>query len=259
MNETKSISPARDEMLNTGRVLQTTLSVAILVATLFVGFSPKMFSGDINAIISNAINPQTDQGVSVTTQINTVRIGIVSGHWGNGDDPGAVCADGTNEKDVNLAVSTLVRQKLEARGYQVDMLQEFDPKLDGYEGALLLSIHSDTCDAINSDATGFKVASSAYSTDRNLADRLTACLEQRYGVATGLQYRPGNITIDMTDYHAFSVINPVTTAGIIEIGFLNLDKDLLVNHPDTVAEGVTAGVLCFVTNESVQALSTPSP
>ncbi len=186
-----------------------------------------------------------------------VRIGIVSGHWGNGDDPGAVCPDGTNELDVNLAIATLVRQKLEARGYNIDLLQEFDTRLEGYQAALLLSIHSDTCDVIDDQATGFKLASSTYSRDKNLTERLSACLYDRYARATGLPYRSGNITINMTDYHAFRAIDPSTPAAIIETGFLNLDRSLLVDHPDVVSDGIVAGVLCFVRSESVQPIPTP--
>lgn len=259
MNGNQEVNSNDKGKIYTGRILQTTLSVAILVATLFVGFSPKIFSGDFNSLFSNVILSQNESGIPVPTQANVVRIGIVSGHWGNGDDPGAVCADGINEHDVNLTVANLVMQKLEARGYQVDLLQEFDSRLEGYEGALLISIHSDTCDTINSEATGFKVASSSYSIDRNLAGRLTACLEDRYALDSGLISRPGNITINMTDYHAFSVINTATTAAIIEIGFLNLDRNLLVDHPENVADGITAGILCFVNNESVQIVSTLSP
>ena len=247
------------EKVNTGRILQTALSVAVLLATLFVGFSPKMFSGNINSLISNLLVPQTDAGLSIPTAYDIVRIGIVSGHWGNGDDPGAVCQDGINEQQVNLAVATLVTQKLEARGFLVDLLQEFDPRLDGYQAALLLSIHSDTCDQTNEQATGFKVASSTYSRDKNLANRLTACLEDRYLQNTGLIYRPSNVTINMTDYHAFSVIDPATTAAIIETGFLYLDRSLIVDHPDIVADGITAGILCFVNNENIQLLPTQTP
>lgn len=240
-----------------GRILQTSFSVAFLLATLFTGFSPKMFSGNFGAIVSGMLTPQPDGVGSVPTAQNSVRIGIVSGHWGNGDDPGAVCPDGTNENDVNLAIASLVRQKLEARGYNIDLLQEFDSRLEGYQAALLLSIHNDTCDVIDSQATGFKVASSTYSRDQNLTDRLSACLYDRYGSVTGLPHRPGNVTVDMTDYHAFSVINPATPAAIIETGFLNLDRSLLVDHPEVVADGLVAGVLCFVRSESVQPIPTP--
>lgn len=243
--------------LGTGRILQTVFSVAFLMATLFTGFSPRMFSGNFEAIISGMMTPQPENGVAVPTTQKPVRIGIVSGHWGNGDDPGAVCPDGTNEHDINLAIATLTRQKLEAQGYNIDLLQEFDSRLEGYQAALLLSIHSDTCDIIDDQATGFKVAASTYSRDKNLTDRLSACLYDRYGKITGLPYRSGNITLNMTDYHAFSVINSTTPAAIIETGFLNLDHSLLVDHPDVVSDGLVAGVLCFVRSESVQPIPTP--
>jgi N-acetylmuramoyl-L-alanine amidase len=246
--------------VHTMQILQTTISVAILLASLFVGFSPTMFSDNPNSLISSWLNSQPDNGpLMQVTQGPEKPIGIVSGHWGNGNDPGAVCPDGTKEQVVNLAIATLVRQKLEARGYQVDLLQEFDSRLDGYDGEVLLAIHTDTCDVINDQATGFKVATSTYSHDTNLANRLTACLESRYAKVTGLKLNPGGITENMTEYHAFRAVNPATTAAIIETGFLNLDRDILVNHPEVVAEGIASGLVCFVANESVQGLPIPTP
>jgi N-acetylmuramoyl-L-alanine amidase len=242
------------------RILQTTFSVAILLATLFVGFSPKMFSSNFNSLISGWLTSHPDsRPIAQTTQGPRKPIGIVSGHWGNGDDAGAVCPDGTNEHDVNLKISSLVRQKLEAYGYQVDMLQEFDSRLDGYNAEVLLAIHTDTCDVINDQATGYKLATSTYSHDTNLANRLTACLETHYASVTGLKLNPGGITMNMTDYHAFSAVAPATTAAIIETGFLNLDRDILVIHPDIIADGIVKGLICFVTNESVQVPSNPTP
>ena len=246
--------------VHTGRILQTVFSVAILLATLFVFFSPKMFSGNISSLISELLAPNPQGGLAVTTQVqNTVRVGIVSGHWGNGEDPGAVCPDGTNEHDVNLKIASLVRQKLEAYGYNVDLLQEFDSRLEGYNAAVLLSIHADTCDVIDDQATGFKLTTSTYSHDQNSAERLKACLIDRYSTTTGLKLHSGSVTLDMTNYHAFSVIDTATTAAIIETGFLNLDHDILVNHPDVVAEGLVKGIQCFVNNESVKTPAQPTP
>ena len=248
--------------VHTFRILQTAFSVAILLATLFVAFSPTMFSGNWTPFASSFQAPPQTGVVAVPTQGSAVRIGIVSGHWGgeNGEDPGAVCPDGvTTEQKVNLTIASLVRQKLEARGFVIDLLQEFDPRLEGYHAAMLLSIHADTCDVIDDQATGFKVAASTYSRDQNLAGRLTACLDDRYASVTGLHLHSGSVTINMTDYHAFSAIDSATTAAIIETGFLNLDHDLLVNHPDVVADGVVSGILCFVNNESVQPTPIPAP
>ncbi len=248
----------------TGRILQTTLSVAFLLATLFTGFSPKMFSTNFGAMISGALTPQPDGGGPVPTPQMSLRIGIVAGHWGDGSDPGAVCLDGiTKEQEINLTIAQLVRQKLqeqlEVKGYKIDLLQEFDSRLDGYVAALLLSIHSDICDATHPEATGFKLAASTYSNDKNLTDRLAACLYDGYQRATGLPYNPNNVTDDMTKYHAFRAIDPSTPAAIIETGFLYLDRSLLVDHPQLVADGIVAGVLCFVRSESVQLIPTPTP
>jgi N-acetylmuramoyl-L-alanine amidase len=243
--------------MQTLRILQTVFSVAILLATLFVAFSPKMFSGSLNTLVSNLLVQDQESGVAVPTVQSAVRVGIVSGHWSNGDDAGAVCSDGTNEHDVNLAIASLVRQKLEARGYVVDMLQEYDPRLDGYRAAMLISIHADTCDVIDDQATGFKVTASTSSRDQHLADRLTACMDDRYSSVTGLHLHPGSVTVNMTDYHAFSAISTATTAAIIETGFLNLDREILVKHPDIISDGIVSGILCFVNNESVNATPVP--
>jgi N-acetylmuramoyl-L-alanine amidase len=253
-------SPSRPSGgVHTVRILQTAFSVAILLATLFVAFSPKMFSGNLNSLVSGFLKPQQNGMAAAPTPWSAVRIGIVSGHWGDGSDPGAVCGDGIKEQDVNLAIATLLRQKLEARGYVIDLLQEYDPRLEGYHAAVLLSVHADTCDVIDNQATGFKVAASSYSRDRNLANRLTACLEDRYASVTGLHLHSGSVTTDMTDYHAFSAINTGTTAAIIETGFLNLDHEILVHHPDLVADGVMSGILCFVNNENVKSMPVPVP
>jgi N-acetylmuramoyl-L-alanine amidase len=257
INPTKHKPSQSGNSISSGRILQTAFSVAFLMATLFTGFSAKMFSGNFGAFFFGILTPQPDGGGALPTSQKSVRIGIVSGHWGNGSDPGAVCGDGTNEHDVNLSIASLVRQKLEARGYSVDLLQEFDPRLDGYQAALLLSIHNDTCEIIDDQATGFKVAASSSSHDINLTERLSACLYDRYGSITGLPFRSSNVTLNMTDYHAFRAIDPSTPAAIIETGFLNLDRALLVDHPDVVADGLVAGVLCFVRSESVQPIPTP--
>jgi N-acetylmuramoyl-L-alanine amidase len=243
---------------STGQILQTVFSVAFLLATLFTGFSPKMFSGNFGTLFAGLLTPEPDSGSAIPTTLQGVKIGIVSGHWGNGGDPGAVCSDGTNEHDVNLAIATIVRQRLEAQGYSIDLLQEFDPRLEGYQAALLLSIHSDTCAVLDDQPSGFKLAASTYSSDKNLTERLAACLYNNYGKATGLPYLTG-ITDDMTKYHAFRAIDPSTPAAIIETGFLNLDRTLLVDHPDTVADGIVSGVLCFVKSDNVSPIPIPSP
>jgi len=236
--------------MSTGRILQTAVSVAILLATLFTGFSPRMFlDTNFNSEVAQFLNPRPAVNGVIPTPEQVIRIGIVSGHWGH--DSGAVCDNGTTEQQVNLVIASLVRQKLTALGYQVDLLQEFDPRLVGYDAAALLSIHNDSCQYINDQATGFKVASALASRDPNLSTRLVSCIRDRYERITGLPFHPNSITPDMTQYHAFQEIDPATTAAIIEAGFLFKDYTILTSHPDVIADGIVKGIVCFVNNENV--------
>jgi N-acetylmuramoyl-L-alanine amidase len=239
----------------------TTLGVAILLATLFTAWTPNsLFASNLQDQLRLLLTPQAGLNTAITTPLPQLRIGIVAGHSGN--DSGAVCYDESGladltEADVNLEIANLVQKSLVAQGFHVDLLNEFDTRLNGYRAVALVSIHNDSCEYINEEATGFKVASSLETRDVNRAQRLTACLVDRYQRATNLTFHAYSITPDMTQYHAFSEIDPNTITAIIETGFLNLDRGILTNETDRVAEGITQGILCFINNESVQ--PTPIP
>jgi N-acetylmuramoyl-L-alanine amidase len=253
-------APERPSSYSTFRALQTVIGVAIIVATLFTLWTPaNLFSSNLNQKMSLAmLADQTQPAYAATATVELhPHIGIVAGHWGN--DSGAVCKDGLTEGEVNLKIATLVKQNLVNAGYQVDLLQEFDPHLKGYQGQVLVSIHNDSCDYINDEATGFKVAAALSSTVPEQAQKLTACMVDRYEKSTGLPFHYNSITPDMTNYHAFNEINPLTPAAVIETGFLNLDRQILTEHTDLVAKGVSNGILCFVRNETVAPTPTPSP
>ena len=238
-----------------------TLGVAILLATLFTAWTPNnLFAGNLQEQLRLILTPQAGPNTIINTPQPQLRVGIVAGH--NGNDSGAVCTDENDEvdlkeADVNLKIAELVQKSLVAQGYQVDLLNEFDTRLNGYRAVALISIHNDSCEYVNDEATGFKVASSLETRDVNRAQRLTACLVDRYQRTTQLTFHAGSITGDMREYHAFSEIDPNTITAIIETGFLNLDREILTNQTELVASGVTQGILCFINNESV--LPTPSP
>lgn len=175
-----------------------------------------------------------------------LRIGIVSGH--RGSDCGAVCADGLTEAEVNFDIASRVASALRARGYEVDVLDEFDPRLTNYRALLLLSIHADSCEYINDEATGFKVARVLDSHVPEAEDRLVACLIEHYAARTGLRLHANSITPDMTSYHGFFEIAPDTPAAIIETGFLYLDRPFLTQRPDLAAQGIVEGIICFLTS-----------
>jgi N-acetylmuramoyl-L-alanine amidase len=232
--------------------LQTVISLAVVLATLFTMWTPtNLFSDQIlnEMLLAVRTNEEPADPWPTITPSPKTRIGIVAGHWGY--DVGAVCADGLTEEMVNLRIATLVQQYLIAEGFEVDLLKEFDDRLQLYQASALISIHNDSCEFINDEATGFKVAAAMASPFPERANRLTACLIQRYQSITGLKFHFNSITPHMTYYHAFDEIHSETTAAIIETGFLNLDRQILTEQPDLVAKGVTAGILCYVRNEPV--------
>ena len=228
------------------------LTVALIVATLFTFFTdpgllPSGFAEQFTLGLAQRATPTPSNLATPTLRANPL-IGVVAGHSGN--NSGAVCADGVTEVSVNEKVAAFVKQSLVELGYDVDILQEFDPRLNGYEATLLISIHADSCDYINDQATGFKVSSALANPHPDRAARLTACMRNRYGVVTGLPLHT-SVTVDMTSYHAFAEIDPDTTAVIIEVGFLNLDKELLTKQPDLLARGIVDGISCYMNNEDI--------
>ena len=177
------------------------------------------------------------------------HVGIIAGHRGN--DAGTVCADGLTETEVNQKVAEAVALSLVAEGIRVDVLDEFDPKLDGYKGSAFVSIHADSCSV---DMTGFKVANAENGSDAS--KQLTECLWTRYEAETGLPRHLSTITTNMTQYHAWRKIAETTPAAIIEIGFMKGDRAYLTEHTDRVAAGIVKGIDCFLAPS--QATPTPS-
>jgi N-acetylmuramoyl-L-alanine amidase len=167
-----------------------------------------------------------------------LSVGLIAGHKGN--DSGAVCDDGLTEAEVNLKVAELTAERLQRQGIRVEILDEFDRKLRGYQADALVSIHSDSC---QTEFSGFKVANQDDGTEAS--QRLTQCLWDRYEAATGLDRHPSTITVNMTNYHAFREIALETPASIIELGFLNADRNIIADKPELAAKGVADGILCF--------------
>lgn len=179
------------------------------------------------------------------------HIGIVAGHWGH--DTGAVCPDGLQEVDINLDVAQRVYYILQAKGYHVDLLEEFDSRLNDYQADALVSIHADSCvDYPNATppASGFKVASVVDSIVPETEERLVACLSERYAARTGMYLHANSITPHMSQYHTFYEIDSYTPGAIIETGFMMKDRDILTQRADLVAQGIVEGIVCFIENEA---------
>jgi N-acetylmuramoyl-L-alanine amidase len=213
------------------------IGVAILFVTARAAFGsspPQRGTGSAGPTVYPTLPP--------ITGLPSRRVGIVAGHWQN--DSGAVCPDGLTEVEINLDIARRTAALLIEAGYDVEVLAEFSPKLEGYQADALISIHTDSCNI--PEASGFKVARVLQSTLPEEEDRLVECLRREYERATGLYYHKDSITYDMQEYHAFYEIAPQTPAAIIETGFMDADRTLLTEHPDLAAEGIARGIICFL-------------
>lgn len=236
------------------RSLIIVAAAAGLTATIFTWWTPSGFiPGGVREDLSVAIatsDAASAASLGVPTAVVTPNyarvVGIVSGHRGPQNDPGAVCPDGLTEASINFAVAERVVDSLRARGYSVDLLDEFDPRLDNYQGAALVSIHANTCRDFGELVSGYLIAGpAARVTARGNDQLLVDCISRFYGAASGLQRRDG-VTLDMTHYHNFREIHPLTPGAIIELGFMLADRAVLTERQDALAQGITDGILCFI-------------
>ncbi|MBE2270547.1 MAG: N-acetylmuramoyl-L-alanine amidase [Anaerolinea sp.] len=236
-----------------GGFVRTMIIVVIaagLMATIFTWWTPNAFlSDEVRAGLSAALVTQapTVAPTTLPTPNWARRIGIVSGHRGPQNDPGAVCPDGLKEADIVFDVAQRVVTSLRGLGYTVDLLDEFDPRLENYQATALVSIHANTCQSWGNEiVSGYLIAAAAARVSaRGNDDVLVECIAGTYAASVGLQRRAG-VTVDMTDYHTFREIHPLTPAAILELGFMLADRQILTERQDDMARGITDGILCFL-------------
>ncbi|HEX2619574.1 MAG TPA: N-acetylmuramoyl-L-alanine amidase, partial [Phototrophicaceae bacterium] len=232
---------------------------ALLMATILSWWTNPQFlqpgvrAGLQAAIIASGITPSPT--IFVPTPNWLSRIGIVSGHNGprpDGSpvDPGATCENASGEtylteREVNFDVATRVVVGLRSLGYSVDLMDEFDPRLANYQGAALVSIHSNTCRDFGEVVSGYLVAKAEARPENGVDTLLADCITRYYGAHTRMPQHFG-VTEDMTDYHSFREIHPSTPAAIIELGFLRADQEMLTKHQDELAAGIVDGIRCFI-------------
>lgn len=260
--------PSRHVWIGTLVSILTVGGAAVLVATIFSFWTqPAFFSDEFRAGLNEV--QATQQLINIIpspipTDTHSVRIGIVAGHSGPPQDetfqvdPGATCPDGLTELEINNAVAQMVVTGLLRENYNVDLLEEFDPRLSNYEADALISIHTNDCADYGAGGTGYNAAAaSGRNTTRGQDERLMECLITQYGQTTGLPRHYG-ITDDMTFYHTFSEVSVNTPTAIIEIGYMRNDRAILTQQPDKVAQGIINGIRCFLREPGYDTLGQPS-
>ena len=226
-----------------------------LIATLLMFFVNPEF---LNPAVVRGLNVDTQDifgGIAAApTPVQTPqwlkRIGIISGH--RGKDSGATCEDEygntlIREVDINFAVAEIVVSRLKAENYSVDLLDENDPRLDNYRAAALVSIHANTCFDFGEYVTGFIVAIAEARPDVGVDAFLRECVGVNYDVYVPLE-RSYNLTENMTNYHVWQKIHPLTPGAILEMGYMLADHDVLTEDPELLAHAIVAGIHCFLDN-----------
>lgn len=260
------------------RSLSITFAAAVIVATIFMWWTPSNFlsvqTRHSLALVQSTAVAVIASPTALPTPIWFNRIGIVAGHNGlatygpttGQTDPGTVCPDGFHESEVTLTTAKHVVALLQGRGFTVDLLEEFDLRLDNYRAAAFISLHADSCENFNDgyNHSGFKVTYPLEARSAHVRDvMLNDCVRDNYARVTALPFTPAGITVNMTHYHAFHAyrehpgIAPQTPAVIIELGLLSYDRDLLQNRTDKLAQGIVDGLLCFL-NPGVPPTGSPA-
>jgi N-acetylmuramoyl-L-alanine amidase len=248
------------------RTMFVVLLSAGLVATILTWFTDPQFlnpdvvkglQGNRPALIADVTTAPTFQPTQISTPNWLQRVGVVAGHRGPENDPGAVCEDGLTEAEINFNVAQQIVSNLRALNYTVDLLDEFDPRLNDYQAAALISIHANTCQDFGEVVSGYLVAKAASRPDGGIDTILAECLAQKYENRVPLERR-FSLTLDMTDYHTFREIHPLTPAAIVELGFMLADRELLTEQPELLAQALTEGVICFLQpSDDYPTLETP--
>lgn len=170
------------------------------------------------------------------------KVCIDPGHWGINEsgvmDPGAVGARGTMEATVVMEVSFILREMLQALGYEVILThEEPDPAVNNltpraeianqWGADIFVGIHANSFSSPN--PKGFEVWTTP---GQNESDVLAEHLYQALG-GTGYLGRPDQSDGDSDKEANFTVIRATwMPSALVELGFIsNPDEELLLASP----------------------------
>lgn len=167
---------------------------------------------------------------------------------GHGGTDEGCARDGVLEKDLNLAIALLVRDKLKEQGYQVVMARETDiyvakedrVKAANQSGAdIYISIHQNATDE-GAEVSGMEVWYEEDDSGRD-SKRLAQLIRQQTIKSTGAVERELR---DDGDFHVTG--NTSMPACLIETGFLSNKRERqklnLAEYQQKIADGIVQGV-----------------
>lgn len=185
------------------------------------------------------------------------KVALQVGHWKNSElpeelkklrDNSGASGGGDTEWEVNLAIAEKTKSLLEEYEVVVEILPSTIPAK--YWADVFLAIHVDGSEDLKK--SGFKIAGPWRDVTGN-AQELAKIVQEEYQKQTGLDIDP-NITRNMRGYYAFSwwryehSLHPMTTAIILELGFLSnySDRLLLVNNLEIPANAIADGIVNYL-------------
>lgn len=183
----------------------------------------------------------------------TAKVALQVGHWKNNEFPEELArlrnntgasGGGKTEIEVNLAIAEETAQILQSQGISVEILPATIPPR--YWADVFIAIHADGSEDLQK--RGFKVAGPWHDFTGS-ADNLVQIIKANYSKDTGFLW-DDNITRNMRGYYAFSwwkfehSLHPMTTAVILETGFLSNHQDRLtiVNNPQIPAQAIANSI-----------------
>jgi N-acetylmuramoyl-L-alanine amidase len=207
------------------RLIQSVIIIAVTMATLFTFWNPHSFFSSQNSI---SLLPTPANANSSSSSTNRIRIGIQVGHYKHNE--GSTCPDGIKEVDVDYVIANKISLLLGASQISAEVLNEYDLNLINYKADALISIHTRSCTDSSAAASGFNLGTSISAKETEKTNSLA------YQV----------IPDDLVNSHTFLDINPQTPAVQIEAGSLAVDRSILLEGSDRAANGITAGILCYL-------------
>jgi N-acetylmuramoyl-L-alanine amidase len=242
-------SPQKRESPHTNsifRMIRSVILAAVSMATLFTFWNPHSFFSIQNSIAPLPTPANASGGPS---SVNRIRVGIQVGHYKHNE--GFTCPDGIKEVDVNYIIANKLSLLLGASKITAEVLNEYDLNLINYKADALISIHTRSCTDPSAAASGFNLATSISAKETEKTNSLAACLAEQYAKNTGLAFSYQVIPDDVVNSHTFLDINPQTPAVQIETGSLAVDRGILLEGSDRAANGITAGILCYLKTQGL--------
>ena len=127
-------------------------------------------------------------------------------------------------------------------GYEAIVLEEYDPRLDGLQADVLLSLHADSC------MPGQRLQGRLLcrSPTPMAGDRILECIDTYYAATYPTRKGPAHGHRRHDGVPCLSQDRPETPAVILELGFMGGDRTLLTDRQQEVAGGVADSLLCFL-------------